>query len=282
MEVSHTLETDSFIQALRRFVCRRGPVRQIRSDQGTNFVGARRELREALEEMDQDRIRVEVLKLNCDWIKFKMNVPKASHMGGVWERQIKTVRCVLEALMQKNGTCLDDESFRTLICEVESIVNCRPLTVDNLNDPDSLSPLTPNHLLTMKTKVILPPPGIFQSEEKYSKRRWRRIQHLANEFWVRWRKEFLQTLQERSKLTKPRRNLQVDDIVLLKDDNLIRNKWKLGRIIETHPDENEFVRSVKLAVGNALLSNKGKRLGTQSILERPIQKLVLLVPKEHS
>ena len=86
-------------------------------------MGARRELREALEEMDQDRIRVEVLKLNCDWIKFKMNVPKASHMGGVWERQIKTVRCVLEALMQKNGTCLDDESFRTSICEVDSIVN---------------------------------------------------------------------------------------------------------------------------------------------------------------
>lgn len=89
LEVSHTLETDSFIQALRRFLCRRGPVRQIRSDQGTNFVGARRELREALEEMDQERIRVEVLKLNCDWIEFRMNVPKASHMGGVWERQIK-------------------------------------------------------------------------------------------------------------------------------------------------------------------------------------------------
>ena len=103
--------------------------------------------------------------------------------------------------MQKNGTFLDDESFRTFICEVDSIVNCRPLTIDNLNDPGSLSPLTPNHLLTMKTKVILPPLGIFQSEEKYSKKRWRRIQHLANGFWVRWRQEFLQILQEKSKWT---------------------------------------------------------------------------------
>ena len=92
LEVSHTLETDSFIQALRRFVCRRSPVHHIRSDQGTNFVGARRVLRVALEEIDKDRIRVEVLKLNCDWIKFKMNIPKACHMGGVC---FKTVRSVL-------------------------------------------------------------------------------------------------------------------------------------------------------------------------------------------
>lgn len=132
----------------------------------------------------------------------------------------------------------------------------------------------------MKTKILLPPPGVFQPEDTYLKKRWRRVQHLANEFWVRWKKEFLQTLQERSKWTKPRRNLQVGDIVLLKDDNTIRNKWKLGRIIESYSDENGFVRSVKLAVGDGLISNKGKGLGIQSILERPIQKLVLLVPTE--
>ena len=100
-----------------------------------------------------------------------MNVPKASHFGGVWERQIRTVRSVLNPLMRNNSTRLDDESFRTLMCEVESIVNSRPLIVDNLNDPHYLSPLTPNHLLTMKTKVLLPPPGNFQTKERYSKKR---------------------------------------------------------------------------------------------------------------
>ncbi len=80
--------TDSFINALRRFVCRRGPARQLRSDQGTNFVGAKAELKGALSELDHEKIGSEMLKNHCDWIVFKMNVPSASHMGGSWERQI--------------------------------------------------------------------------------------------------------------------------------------------------------------------------------------------------
>jgi hypothetical protein len=255
-------------------------VRQLRSDRGSNFIGAQRELRQALEEMNEEKIRVELLKHNCDWIEFKMNVPKASHFGGIWERQIRTVRSVLNPLMRNNSTYLDDEAFRTLMCEVESIVNSRPLTVDNLNDPLSLSPLTPNHLLTMKTKILLPPPGKFQTKEIYSKKRWRRIQHLANEFWARWRKEFLHSLQERSKWNKPRRNIHTGDIVLLMDEGEIRNRWKLARVVETYADEANLVRSVKLIIGDAQLSDKGRRLRDQSVLERPIHKLVLLVAND--
>ena len=88
IEVANTLTTDSFINALRRFLAIRGPIRQLRSDQGTNFVGARNELRNALSELDKDHIKQFLLRQNCDFIEFKMNVPSASHMGGVWERQI--------------------------------------------------------------------------------------------------------------------------------------------------------------------------------------------------
>lgn len=132
LESANSLDTNSFIDAFRRFTCRRGPIRQLRSDQGSNFVGARRELREALEEFDHDRIRAELLKNNCDWFSFRMNVPAASHIGGIWERQIRTVRNVMSALLESNGTQLDDEAFRTLLCEVEAIVNSRPLSVENL------------------------------------------------------------------------------------------------------------------------------------------------------
>ena len=189
LEISNTLETDSFINALRRFISRRGPIRQLRSDQGTNFMGARRELKQALAEMDQQKIKTKLLEEQCDWFSFKMNVPAASHMGGVWERQIRSVRNVLSSLLQDNGRQLDDESLRTLMCEAEAIVNSRPLTVNQLADPDSPSPLTPNHLLTMKTKVVLAPPGAFQPADVYCRKRWRRVTHLANEFWTRWRKE---------------------------------------------------------------------------------------------
>ncbi|KAK3727737.1 hypothetical protein QZH41_005196 [Actinostola sp. cb2023] len=257
LEVAHSLETDSYINALRRFICRRGPVRQLRSDQGTNFIGARRELTEALLEMDQAKVTSEMLKLNCDWVEVKFNVPAASHMGGVWERQIRTVRSVLSALLEKNGKQLNDEALTTFMCEAEAVVNSRPLTTDNLNSADSLEPLTPNHLLTMKTKVLLPPPGVFQAADQYSRKQWRRVQHLSNEFWDRWRKEFLHSLQQRPKWTRPRRNLQLGDVVIMKEQDTPRNTWKLARVIEAYEDEDGLVRKVKLAVGNPQLTQDG-------------------------
>ena len=166
LEVSNSLETDSFINALRRFICRRGLVRQLRSDQRTNFIGANIELREALQAMDQCKTSSDMLKEDCDWVTFKMNPPSASHAsGGVWERQVRTVHSVLTALLEGNVGVLDEETFQTLVCEAEAIVNSRPLTLDNLSDPDSLAPLTPKHILTMKTKPVLPPPGVFQTME---------------------------------------------------------------------------------------------------------------------
>ena len=104
LEVSNTLETDSFINALQRFICRRGPIQLLRSDQGTNFVGAKRELCEAINKLNQRRISSELLKNGCDWMAFKMNVPSASHMGGAWEPQIRSVR----KIMQPNATNLSN------------------------------------------------------------------------------------------------------------------------------------------------------------------------------
>ena len=246
LETSTSLETDAFINALRRFICRRGPVRQLRSDQGTNFVGAKHELKAALAELDHERIKAELLQENCDWFTFAMNVPSSSHMGGVWERQIRTVRSVLSPLLESNGLQLDDESLRTFMCEVEAIINTCPLTVDLLNDPGSLSPLTPNHLLTMKTRVVLSPPGVFTSADKFCRKRWRRVQHLANEFWSRWRKEYLLSLQQRQKWTVSRNDVGVDDIVIIKDDNSPRSHWQLARICAVNRSSDGRVRTVKL------------------------------------
>ena len=258
-------------------MCRRGPIRQLRSDQGTNFVGARTELKAALKELDQSKIRNELQRHNCDWFIFNMNVPSASHMGGVWERQIRSVRDVLAALLLSNGAQLNGESLSTLLCEAEAIVNSRPLTVDTINDPSSLNPLTPNHLLTMKTKIVLPPPGIFQSADQYCRKRWRRVQHLANEFWLRWKKEYLLSLQLRQKWNKPRRNMCVGDIVIIKgDESLSRNQWKLARVVETHQSADGHVRTVKLAVADSTLDSKGRRTKPSKFVERPVQKLVLL------
>ena len=280
LEVARSLEADSFLNAFRRFISRRGPVRQLRCDQGTNFLGAKKELQEALLAMDKGKIKSELLKENCDWFEYKTNVPSASHARGVWERQIKTLRSVLSALIEKKGNRLNNESFQTFICEAEAILNCCPLTVDNLGDPTSPSPLLPMQVLTMKTKPVFPPPGIFQREDVYLLKRWRMVQHLTNEFWDRWKKEYLLSLQKRSKWTQARRNLQTDYIVVIKDENTPRNQWRLGRVVKTYPDDTNVVRSVAVAVGDPNISNSGKRQRPQSILDRPIQKLVLILPSE--
>ena len=117
-----------------------------------------------MQEMDHDQIQDKLDKEGTDWI---FNPPVASHMGGVWERQIRTIRKVL-------SNRLDDESLRTLLCKVEAIMNSRPLMF-TWSDPDDLNPLTPNHLLTMKTGIVLSPPEIFQCSDVYMCCRWCRV-----------------------------------------------------------------------------------------------------------
>ena len=174
-----------------------------------------RELREAINEMDQKEITEKLRQQTIDW---KFNPPAASHMGGVWERQIRTTRRILDTLLREHGSSLDDESLQTLMCEVESISNSRPLTVisSDVKDP---YPLSPNQILTMKTSIVLPPPGKFQRNDVYMRPRWRRVQYLCNLFWSRWKLEYLPTLQERAKWNKVKRNLKVDDVVLVRDEN---------------------------------------------------------------
>ena len=132
----------------------------------------------------------------ADWIDWINNPPTASHMGGVWERQIRTARGILNALIKTHGKRLDEESLHTLLVEEEAIVNSRPMATETISKVKSDVPLLPANLLIMKTKLILMPPGGFSSADIYSRKRWRRVQHIANEFWSRWCKEFLQTFQQ--------------------------------------------------------------------------------------
>ena len=280
LETAASLDTSSFINALQRFISVRGAIRQLRSDRGTNCIGASRELREAMEEMNHSQLQHHLSNQGCDYITFKHNTPSVSHMGGVWERQIRTLWNVLFSLTHDFGASVDDESLRTFLYETMTLVNCRPLTVDGLNNPLTAEPLTPNHLLTMKSKIILPPPGNFQRPDLYCRKRWRRVQYLANEFLTRWKKEFLQTLQERRKLDGQQRNVSIGDVILIKEDNSPRNTRQLGLVIETIPSNDGLVRKVKVSVGTTNLNRMGQRDRPLQTLECPIPKLVVLCKAE--
>ncbi|XP_078619541.1 uncharacterized protein LOC144886687 [Branchiostoma floridae x Branchiostoma japonicum] len=260
IEKADSLDTDSCISALRRFVARRGQVKQIWSDNGTNLVGAKAEMEKEIKKWNERQISETMLKKNVDW---RFNPPTGSHFGGVWERQIRSIRQVLNAISKQK--LQDDEGLRTLFCEVEYIINDRPITAVS-TDINDVEALTPNHLLTMGSGPSLPP-SLTDKSDLYAKRRWKQVQYLADQFWKRWKREYLTALQERQKWGKVRRNFAVGDIVIMKEDQTPRGTWPLGKIVQVMPDRHGLVRRVQVKT-------------QRNVLERPIDKLVCILPEE--
>ncbi|KAF6023746.1 hypothetical protein EB796_017947 [Bugula neritina] len=118
-----------------------------------------------------------------------MNSPNASHQGGVWERQIRSVRTVLNEILTYYGR-FDTAMLRTAFYEAMDTVNSRPLSVMNINDPQE-SVIIPNHVLTQKSSQVPSPPGQFTDTDAYSRTRWKPVQSFAEEFWKTWKLEYL-------------------------------------------------------------------------------------------
>ncbi|KAL2086450.1 hypothetical protein ACEWY4_017509 [Coilia grayii] len=257
LEVAQSLDTDSCIHAFRRFIARRGQVSELRSDNGTNLVAAEKELKEALKSWNLQQIQQSLLQKGVKWT---FNPPHGAHHGGIWERLIRMVKRILQTVTGQQH--LDDEGLQTVMCEIEAILNSRPLTTMS-DDPNDLNPLTPNHLLNLKVQPVLPP-GLFTKEDSYTRRRWKQVQYIADLFWNRWTQEYLPLLQMRHKWTHVKRNFQEGDIVLVADSTAPRGSWMLARVIKALPDSQGMVRSVRLQTKT-------------SQLERPISKICLLV-----
>ena len=115
IEMAYDLSTSSFINCFRRFIGRRGLPKRVFSDNGTNFVGAERVLRNALQELNEEQLDSYFRQNEIEW---KFNPPSASHMGGAWERSVRSIRRILSALVNK-GQTLSDDSLQTLFIEVE-------------------------------------------------------------------------------------------------------------------------------------------------------------------
>ena len=169
-------------------------------------------------------------KVNCSLV-----------MGGIWERQIRSARAILSSHLSTHGKSLDKESLLTLVAETEGILNLWPLTVETISDLISDLPLAQSNILTMKSKVVIPPPGNFSRPDLYCWKRWCRVQYIANEFWSRWRKGYLQSLQSHPKWQGGKRNFSVGDIVLVLQDESVCNQWPMARVIQVFKDSNGYV-----------------------------------------
>ena len=201
---------------------------------------------------NQHRIRNALHNRDIEW---HFNKPAASHAGGVWERMIRSIRKILRSLL--GNQLVNDETLLTVLTEVEKILNGRPLT-QLTDDPKDLNPLTPSQLLLLRPNLSIPATEI--GDVVPYRKRWKQSQYLANVFWKRWIKEYLPILQERQKWLRPRRNLQVGDLVLVVQENIPRGHWPKGLIEEVVPDKYGHVRQVTLKTATSRIRRDVRKL----------------------
>ena len=237
LEVAPSLETDDFLNVFERFVNRRGCPKIVRSDCGTNFKGGDRVLDEEWMSIDQDKVKAYSNRKKFQWI---FNPPEASHMGGVWERMIRSIKTTMQVILSEQS--INDFTLMTVFTQVEALINGRPLT-PNSNDVNDLEALTPNHFLIGRPDAMLP---VVASENlKVSlRKRWRQTQELSTQFWNRWQREYLPLLTKRSKWHDDNVGIKMGDLVLVLDKRNKRGMWPLGRVVDIFASRDGRVRKV--------------------------------------
>ena len=243
LEIVEAADTDAFINSVRRFVNRRGAPKFMYSDNGTNFKGATSELKEFVEKLDKVKITDFATSNHILWT---FNPPAAPHMGGAWERLVRSSKEVLFGLMKDHT--LTDPQLLTFVTEAEAILNSRPLT--HLSDDASdLDALTPNHVLLGQHRNWTSITDVSEADIN-SRRQWKQVQALRSIFWTRWVREYLPLLASRPCWRDKTPNFRANELVLVKDEDLKRNKWPLARITETYPGDDGVVRKVRVRMRN--------------------------------
>lgn len=260
LECVSDLSSDAFIAALKRFVGRRGVPSKIYCDNATNFVGADKKLKEFRSHFNQPS-SIDAVKTYCSskFIEFSFIPPRAPHFGGLWEAAVKTAKSHMYRTLA--SARLTFEELTTALVEIEAVMNSRPLTPSS-TDPNDLEVITAGHFIIGCSLQTIPE-RVNTDAEISNLQRWQRITAVKAHFWRRWHYEYLTNLQSNYKWQRPCKNIKVDDMVLVHEDNLPPMKWVTGRIINivTGSDGHTRVADIKTPT---------------TTLRRPISKLALL------
>eukprot|EP00105_Crassostrea_gigas_P022480 XP_011442016.1 PREDICTED: uncharacterized protein LOC105338534 [Crassostrea gigas] len=264
IEVIEDMSSSCFINALRRFVALRGPVKLFRSDKGTNFIGAVNDLNVNAINVEDKMVQTYLKDNRATWL---FNAPHASHMGGVWERAIGSARKILDSmLLQEGPKDLTHEVLVTLMAEVCAILNSRPIAAID-TDPSSPMVLSPNILLTQKQGEIGTISDHLSIKDMYSAS-WKHVQVLSDMFWKKWRATYLESLQRRRKWCSSKQNLKTGDIVSLREKDVHRNRWPLGIVERPIESNDKLVRKAVIRV---------VKDGKVTTYTRPIAEMVFLL-----
>ncbi|KYN00594.1 hypothetical protein ALC62_08632, partial [Cyphomyrmex costatus] len=255
LELVSDLSTEGFLNALKRFISRRGKCDSILSDNGRNFVGASQFLSQS---DHQATIINYASNLGILW---KFIPPHSPHMGGLWKANVKSVKTHLKAVI--NDTLLSFEEFYTVLTQIEAILNSRPLCPLS-NSPDELEVLIPGHFLIGTSLMALPEKSVLDIPQNRINR-YQLLTHLQQSFWKCWSKEYVAQLQQHTKWKTVVRNneLQIGKLVIIRDETSPPLKWRIGRICELHAGTDSPTRVVSLKI-------------TTGIIQRPLAKICVL------
>ncbi|XP_055599744.1 uncharacterized protein LOC129748951 isoform X2 [Uranotaenia lowii] len=243
LEAATDLSTEAFLNALRRFVSRRGRPSDLHSDNGKNFIGAKNELHHLFlmlsNENEQEKIHRSCVEEEIRW---HLNPPKAPHFGGLWEAAVKVAKKHL--FRQLGNSSLSYEDLSTILAQIEAAMNSRPL-VPMSEDPNDLSAITPAHFLIGTSMYSLPDRNLCEVVPNRLTH-YQRLQQLYQQFWYHWRREYLQEMQKDLKFRDPNHNLVPGQLVILKDEFQHPVRWSLARISKVFPGKDGLVRVVDL------------------------------------
>lgn len=241
IELVSDLTTAAFMAALDRFIARRAVPGHIHSDNARNFTGASAELKALYQMISSPEFQNTISqKPDYEPIKWHFIPARSPHFGGLWESAVKLIKYHVARVIGQQ--ILNFEELSTVLYKIEAIVNSRPITPES-NDPNDLKVLTPAHFLVGRPLNAKPEINLREIPDNRLNR-WNRIQKIVQEFWNRFYTEYLHQLQQRSKWHKRREEIQIDQFVALKEDNVPPMKWQCGRIIKLHPGKDGIVRVV--------------------------------------
>ncbi|XP_073967015.1 uncharacterized protein [Choristoneura fumiferana] len=252
LEAVSELSKDAFILSLRRFIARRGKPRELLCDNGRNFVAAAKEIDEFVR-LNKDSMKEFAAD---EGINFKFSPAYAPNFNGLAEAGIKQAKFHLKRIL--GNTHLTFEELASLFSQIEAILNSRPLCPLSPS-PNDFSPLTPGHFLVGRPLTSLPSPPL-RDENPNRLNHYRRLEQLRQHFWARWTAEYISELQHRYKWRTRHTDLQLDELVLIKDDGLPPLHWRMGRVSKIYPGPDGIPRVADITTARGTIRRALNRI----------------------
>ncbi|XP_031638197.1 uncharacterized protein LOC116350532 [Contarinia nasturtii] len=265
LEAVEGMSSDDFFVAYTKFTSRRGDPEKIYSDNGTNFIGADKELKKALEIWQSSQVQRYVHLKGTEW---KFITPSAPHEGGIWEAAVKQMKHHLKRVIGVQKYSF--QGITALLAGVEACLNSRPLCKLS-DDPDDQKPLTPAHFLIGRP-LKLPMYEKADSPPYSLKRLYVQLQFQIQAFWKQFSNDYIQSLSQLPKWKTEQTNLKIGQLVVVKADNIAPTYWAMGRIMQIHKGEDGKLEPFSdLSIEEEIQSNSTTPLNKMTIPEIDVQ-----------